>query len=186
MYSPKSERTEAVMKKIISLILAAIIAFSCAVVAFAADNTCAGCGKRFTAAAYGSADAAEKAYNEHLEKGCTFSCRFGCGAAFSIEANCKDHEKVCPEFPGSKCSDCGAEFKTYGDELAHDCDKKSDAADGAVDKVADLINKIDWEKLTDGFISIFSKIDLQKTFADLMAIFGNIVKIFQNIASKAQ
>lgn len=174
------------MKKIISIILAAIIAFSCAAVAFAADNTCAGCGKRFTAAAYGSADAAEKAYNEHLEKGCTFSCRFGCGAAFSIEANCKDHEKICPEYPGGKCGACGTEFKTYGDEVAHDCDKKQDAADSAVDKVADLINKIDWGKLTDVLITTFGKIDFQKTFEDLMAILGNVMKIFQNLAGKVQ
>ena len=172
------------MKKVLSIVLALILAFSGVIVAFAVDNSCPVCGEEFTAKKYGSADKAETAFNDHIKGGCqgkVYACKFACGAEFSSEANCKTHERSCLEYDGGSCKKCGTLYKSYGEELDHKCgEDENNAVDDAADKVVSLIEKIDWKKVVGALETVIKKMNIEKMVKDITPLFKNIIETFMS------
>lgn len=178
------------MKKFLSVILALVFVFSGVTVAFAVDNSCPVCGEEFTAKKYGSADKAETAFNDHTKDGCdgkVYACKFACGAKFSTEANCDTHERSCLEYDGGSCKDCGALYKTYGDELDHDCGSgNSSVADDAADKVVSFVESINWNEVVGAVKTLIEKMNVAKMVEDITPLFKSIMSFVMSLVEKAQ
>ena len=129
------------MKKVLSILLAVVLVFSMATVAFAgeATKTCADCG--FTAET--AAD-----YNKHILEGGCGICAF-CGNGF-VKADLADHEYICTK-NSVGCDYCGGTFVSQADYDGH-----IDACKTAyyniplakiIATVKDLLAKIDFDAI---------------------------------------
>ena len=142
------------MKKVLSLLLAVVLVFSMATVAFAAVNytyVCDRCNGTIT-------NSAE--FTAHVAADKCAACPY-CNAGFLSQAEVDEHSKTCRSFTGT-CDYCGASVNKKGayDEHVAACKAKYFNIPLAkiIATVKDLIAKIDFEAVIGTVKDLGSKV----------------------------
>lgn len=155
------------MKKALSLILAVVLVFSMATVAFAATTPqgydCIQEGCEFWTTSYAE-------YREHIQKGCNRHfrpCKYGCGNGFADEtvedkAEREDHELDC--WKGEiTCDYCGAYYSPVREYYeVHEAPCKKAHFNIPVYKILkaieNFIRTTDWNKIINTVIDVLNKV----------------------------
>ena len=148
------------MKKVLSLLIAVVLVFSMATVAFAGNL-----GYTYTCKVCGGTTTDDVEYNTHITNGGCGTCAH-CGQGFSA-AMIENHQyNVCLDFAGkATCDYCGAASDST--EAAFDSHVEACKAKyfniplaKIIAAVKDLVAKIDFEKVIGTVKDLIGKIDL--------------------------
>ena len=145
------------MKKLISLVLALIVALSVATVAFASTNTCPYCLETYTN---------ESEYNKHLADcdGYFRECPYGCDADFATVEELEIHKGVCLEYEG-ECDYCGAIVVTKNAFDAHVAECKVKYCSIPVHKIMKFLQETDlYETIIGGIFGALADLPYNDVF----------------------